>query len=302
MEERRRTWTLLVAVAAALFLNGAAWAGSFKGLAKDLSRAARDSGITRVAVLPFEPADGSNAAEGWNISEKLVTQIVRQRRFQAVERSFLRKLMEEHSLGRSGVLDPSTLRKVGKIFGVDGVITGSFVTMGSEALLNARFIDVETGVILAAEECKVDRDWLDLFAYGVETGESGGEPFDVPAPLLFARAPHAHDRPQAEERLRDALSDESCENAAGRVDRMESTILDLKSRYWALRLRKGLPGGSLESNPGSFMTDPELKKRFYDRMRFWYGQAAIPELTPSEVKRFVAIDQRAFILHRKCGT
>jgi hypothetical protein len=226
---------------------------------------------------------------------------VRQGRLQAVERSFLRKLVEEHSLGRSGILDPLTLRKVGKVFGVDGVITGSFVTLGSEALLNARFINVETGMILAAEECRVDREWLDPLGLRVQAAESQEGSFDVPAPPFFVPPPDLDGWPKAEGQLRDAPSDDPCEDASERVDRLESTILELKARYWALRLKKGVSGRSLTSNPGSTITDPELKKQFYDRMRFWFQRNDVPELTPAEVKRFTAIDQRAFTLHHGCG-
>ncbi|MBI5242783.1 MAG: hypothetical protein HY922_03740 [Elusimicrobia bacterium] len=39
-----------------------------------------------MAVFPFAAADGSSACEGWNISKKLITQIVKQGKLQAVER------------------------------------------------------------------------------------------------------------------------------------------------------------------------------------------------------------------------
>jgi TolB-like protein len=286
-------------LSAAFFLCGAAWAGGFESLAKDLSRAARGSGIIRVAVIPFEPTDGSSTAEGWNISEKLITQIVRQGRLQAVERSFLSKLQEEHSLGRSGILDASTLRAVGKVFGVDGVITGSFVTMGSEALLNARFIDIETGVVLAAKECKVDREWTDPFGYRTEAVESAEESFDVPIPAR-APPPHSQDRLAAERGLQDAPSDDGCANAAERVDRMENSILDLKARYWALRLRWGASLSASQAFPGADISDLELRQMLYDRMRDWYAQSRIPELSPGELHRLATQERRARLLHSGC--
>lgn len=57
--------------------------------------------------------------------------------------------MEEHHLARTGMIDPTAIVKLGKVFSVDGVVAGSFVTLGREAVVNARIINVETGIIAA---------------------------------------------------------------------------------------------------------------------------------------------------------
>ncbi|MBI4060699.1 MAG: hypothetical protein HY403_04645 [Elusimicrobia bacterium] len=265
-----------------------AQADGFKALAKDLSFGAKKVGLNRVAVMPFEPADGGNARDGWNIAEKLVTQLVRVGSVQTLERSMLRALMDEHKLGRTGALDPATLRKLGRVLSAEGIVVGSFVTIGREVVINARLINTETGVIVAASEHHAQRDWFDLPNLFVPAPE-----FTVEAPSILT---------EGEIALRDSVSDDlDCGDAAATVDRLEGEILDLKARYWAAKLKKGLDPATLKVNPGSTISDPGLKRAFYDKMKAWYAQDRVPELSPLETKRFVSLDGRAYSLARKCG-
>jgi hypothetical protein len=197
--------------------------------------------------------------------------------------------MDEHQLGRTGALDPATLRKLGRVLSAEGIVTGSFTTIGREVVVNARLINIETGVIVAAIERRADRDWFD------------------PLPSLFVPAPEFTVEPPTiqtagELVLKDAVADDmNCNNAATTVDRLEAQILDLKARYWARKLKKGLNMATLKSNPGSTISDPELKQEFYDKLKAWYAQARVPELSPLETKRFIALDGQAYSLAQKCG-
>lgn len=280
--------SLILAVLAA----APARADGYKALAGELAAQAKKSGVSRVAVMPFIAADGSANRDGWNISEKIVTQLVRTGKVQTLERSMLKTLLEEHDLGRTGVFDPATLKRLGKVLSAQGVVTGSFVTLGREVVVNARLIDVETGVIIAASERRADRDWFDMAIV-------------VPAPEFTVEAPTIIT--EGELALRDALADEKpfsyrdCDNAATTVDKLEAEILELKARYWARKLKDGLDPRTLKVNPGSTISDPELKQEFYDRMKAYFAQPRVPALTPAETKRFVAIDGKAYTLAQNCG-
>lgn len=279
--------TLLTA-AVMMATAATARADGYRAMARELASQAKRAGVMRVAVLPFEPADGGSPRDGWNISEKLVTQLVRTGKVQALERSMLRALLSEQRLGQTGALDPATLKRIGRVLSADGIVTGSFTTIGREVEVNARLINTETGVIIAASERKASRDWFDLPNLFVPAPE-----FSVPAPEIVEEGEDAL-------AMRDALTDEGCDDAAARVDRLENDILDIKARYWALRLKKGLDLSSLKANPGSTITDPALKRQFYDRMNAWYAQQRVPPLDATETKRLVAVDGRAYALHRQC--
>ena len=278
---------------ALLLTSAPAWAGDdFKAMAKEISKAAKKAGMAHVAVLSFVPADGSSSSDGWNISEKMTTQVVRTGLVQTVERSLLKKLMEEHHLGQTGILEQATLKKLAKVFSVEGLITGSFVTKGDDVIIQARLINIETGVIVMASEGRVTREWE-----SAQKAESST--IWVPAPELTVSVPTFSNDDPVE--FKDAIADDSCENAAERMDGLNKKILDLKARYWALQLKHGLPASDLRHNPGSEITDPMLKKEFYDRMKAWILQGNIPDLSASEVKRFVDVGSRVFDLGAKCG-
>jgi hypothetical protein len=82
---------------------------------------------------------------------------------------------------------------------------------------------------------------------------------------------------------------------------LESQILELKTRYWAAQLKKREGLRNAKSNPGSTISDPQLKRTFYDRLKAWYHQEYIPELTPREMNHFKQMDEKAFRIHHDCG-
>lgn len=275
-----------ILILASVLASSSARADGFKAMARELSRAAKKAGVLRVAVMPFVPVDGASARDGWNISEKLVTQLVRTGKVQALERSMLKTMMGEHQLAQTGAFDPDTVRKLGRVLAAEGIVTGSFVAIGGEFVINARLIDTETGAIVGASERRAARDWFDLPGLFVPAPE-----FSVDVPTIV---------PEVDLELRDSLAEESCVDAAVRVDSLENEILDLKARYWALQLKNGVRLAALTVNPGSTISDPELKQEFYDRMKSWYAQKRVRPLSPVETKHFVALDGAAYSLHKKC--
>ena len=147
-------------------------------------KAAADKGSTkpRVAVLEFKnKADnqwwyhgGAEAAQ-----DVFVTELVKSGKFRVVEREQLEALMREKGLALSGDVDPSTAVKVGKLLGVNYLLTGAVTEYGAMdksahgggigrlpgfnvgkrsfvAALNARLIDTSTGEIVWADEARAE--------------------------------------------------------------------------------------------------------------------------------------------------
>lgn len=280
---KNKTIFVLAGLIAATFAAPRAHADGFKKMARELASEAKRRGVARVAVMPFEPADGGDARDGWNISEKLVTQLVRTGKVETLERSMLKTLLDEHQLGRTGALDPVTLRKLGKVLAAEAIVTGSFVTIGREVVIQARLINTETGVILAASERRAERDWFGAAVFAPELALAPS------APAL-----------EADFALRDAVADvEGCANAATTVDRLVAQILDLKARYWARKLKEG-DMAALPRSSSEVISDPQLRQELFDKITA-YVRAGAPALTAVETKRLVAVDGRAFALAQKCG-
>jgi TolB-like protein len=111
---------------------------------------------TRVAVLDFDlKGEGYETEDmGAIVAEWFVTAFVREGRFEVVERGLLKKIMTEHKLGASGLVDDNTATQIGKLLGVKVIISGSVLKLANVLEINARIIDVETASIIAAENVK----------------------------------------------------------------------------------------------------------------------------------------------------
>ncbi len=111
---------------------------------------------TKVAVLDFDLKGRGFETEdmGGIVAEWFITALVKEGRFDVIERGLLRKIMKEHALGMSGIVDEDTATRLGKILGVKVIISGSVLKLENILEINARIIDVETASIIAAENVK----------------------------------------------------------------------------------------------------------------------------------------------------
>lgn len=138
-------------------------ADAYDYLAGKISKGANVLANKKIAVLPFQYYDGRESPGSTIVAEKLTTKIVEDKELQVVERTLLDKVMGEMKLGKSGILDQETTKELGKVLGVDAVVTGTLIEeIGSDKIdINARLIKVETGDILIAASKKIDKTWTD---------------------------------------------------------------------------------------------------------------------------------------------
>jgi TolB-like protein len=111
---------------------------------------------TKIAVLDFQlKGDGFETTDmGAIVAEWFITALVKEGRFEVIERGLLNKILEEQKLGVSGVIDESTATQIGKLLGVKVIISGSVMQFGSILEINSRIIDVQTASIIAAENVR----------------------------------------------------------------------------------------------------------------------------------------------------
>ena len=95
----------------------------------------------RVAVLDFDYATvmsnaqaifGTNVDVGKGSSALLEEQLVNDGKYTLVERNAIDKILKEQNFANSDRVDPSTAAKIGKILGVDAVVTGSITQFGRD--------------------------------------------------------------------------------------------------------------------------------------------------------------------------
>ena len=82
----------------------------------------------------------------------LTAALVREGKFQVVERAQLDKVFAELKLNRGEEFNSVTAQRVGLLLGAEYLLLGGRQAFGSEVQLNARLIRTETGEIVAAEE------------------------------------------------------------------------------------------------------------------------------------------------------
>ena len=82
--------------------------------------------IKRIAVIPFSDGPGAlSMKSGQATAGFLMAEIAQSARYELVERTQIKALMDEQDLQISSIADPSTAKKFGKLLGVDAVMVGS---------------------------------------------------------------------------------------------------------------------------------------------------------------------------------
>lgn len=122
----------------------------------------------RVAVMNFE----NNSTWAWwgdNLgaaaADELATQLVQTGKFTVLERRELASILQEQNLGASGAVTGATAAKVGKLLGVQLILTGSITAFSmkrtsiglrgiggsysnAESKVDARLVNTETGEVM----------------------------------------------------------------------------------------------------------------------------------------------------------
>ncbi|MBV8807743.1 MAG: curli production assembly protein CsgG [Acidobacteriaceae bacterium] len=173
----------------------------------------------RVAVLDFNYATvmtsvqavfGTNQDIGKGISDLLVDQLLKDGNYRVIERNALDKVLKEQNFSNSDRADSTTAAKIGKVLGVDAIITGDITQFGRDdqntgaggalghwdkygigkigmhkakavVAVTARIIDVNTAEILASETGKGEsqRSGTNLLGGGASGFTAGGGGVDM---------------------------------------------------------------------------------------------------------------------------
>jgi curli biogenesis system outer membrane secretion channel CsgG len=166
------------------------------GLTRAAGKGASDK--PRIAVLEFKnKADnqwwyhgGATAAQ-----DVFVTELVKSGKFRVVEREQLEALMQEKNLSLSGDVDPKTAVRMGKLLGVNYILTGAVTEYGNTdvsgggggvsagkrkfvAALNARLIDTSTGEVVWADEASQEESSIKVSVFGFGGGVDDNRMFD----------------------------------------------------------------------------------------------------------------------------
>jgi TolB-like protein len=119
-----------------------------------------DTKKLKIVVFAFEAktSDSSNSGFGASVGEMVTTAIVQTGCFQVVERQQLAKVLKEQDFELNDAVDQQTAVKVGELMGVDAIVIGSVLKLGTQTELDSRVVKVQSGEILAAASSAYDLD------------------------------------------------------------------------------------------------------------------------------------------------
>ncbi len=128
-------------------------------LAQQISKNMTETGKKKIAIIEFSDLDGNITAFGQFLAEELITQLfmISPGQFEVVERRQLMKVLSEQKLTMSGLLDAKAMESVGKILGIEAIVTGSIADLGNNVKVNARLIGVDTAKVFAVAATKIPK-------------------------------------------------------------------------------------------------------------------------------------------------
>ena len=148
----------------------------------------------RVAVMDFEnktPYGGWRVGQG--ASDMLATALVKEGKFKVFERDKIDSVLKEQDFGAGGRIDPTTAAKIGKLIGVEYIITGAVTEYGESdsdysgggkfsvgkkgyhAAADVRMVNVNTGEIVFADSGSSSKSALSVEVFGFGGGDKFNE-------------------------------------------------------------------------------------------------------------------------------
>ena len=121
-------------------------------LSTDIAEKIVISGKKRVAVVDFTDLNGNVTEFGRFIAEEFSIALTGVGKgFTVIDRAHLKTILQEHNLFTTGLIDQQTARQLGKIAGVEALVTGTLTTLGDNVRVAVKVLDIETAVVLEAK-------------------------------------------------------------------------------------------------------------------------------------------------------
>ncbi len=125
-------------------------AASLSLLAHKLSASLPKDQRLKIAVVEFWDLEGRPTQLGKWLAEELTAIFFQRSQFTIVERSLLQQVLREQALAQTGVIEIAQAQTIGRAAGADAIVAGTLSALGNEIKVNARMIEVRSGVVLAA--------------------------------------------------------------------------------------------------------------------------------------------------------
>lgn len=128
-------------------------------LARKLATLTAANAKKKVTVLDFTDLQGNASELGKYVAEELTVNLVMVKsNFAVLDRANLRKILAEHKLTTTGLVDPENAKKLGQFAGVDALILGTIIPKGQRTAVTAKIITTDTAEIVGASKAEFMAD------------------------------------------------------------------------------------------------------------------------------------------------
>lgn len=114
-----------------------------------------------VAVLPTVAELDTLKAAAKILEQNLTLSVSRSRNFRLVDRGNIGTVLREIAFQQSGAVDGSKVAETGRLLGAKHLIASGLVRRGDRYELFLKLLRVETGEVLSATRCRIDRKLVD---------------------------------------------------------------------------------------------------------------------------------------------
>lgn len=160
-------------------------------LTENLATLIKDHGSKKVTVLDFTDLDGNTSEIGKYVAEQLTVDFVMKKRdFSVLDRANLKRILDEHKLTASGLVDPENAKKLGMFAGVDAMIFGKIVPAGGKVSVTTTIVTTDTAEIIGGGKAsfKDDSTIQQIKAMPVATNQPANNAENKPSKTEIAPA------------------------------------------------------------------------------------------------------------------
>jgi len=152
------TFLCLIVILLALPGRAVAYEQQIADEAQAIANQLAGSETKTLAVVDFTDLQGNVTELGRFLAEELSIRLAGlSQGFDVVDRTHLRALLKEHKLSSTGLIDPATARELGRIAGVDALITGTVTPLGDTVRCAVKVLNTETARIVTSTTANIPR-------------------------------------------------------------------------------------------------------------------------------------------------
>lgn len=146
---------------AAMFLSllvSSAWGyeKEIEQLSAQMAEKIAGKGKKTVAVVDFTDLEGNVTQLDQFIAEEFSVALASAGKgFRVIDRTRLKSIIKENKLAATGLIDPATASKLGKIAGVDALVTGTLTPFGDNVRVAVKVLDAETAELIDSAKSNI---------------------------------------------------------------------------------------------------------------------------------------------------